>query len=45
MMSFTVLLHVGSASCCLFHAVRKLDMWKLHGTSLQHCWRHGYFRV
>lgn len=30
MMSFTVFLHVGSASCCLFHAAYKLDMWKLH---------------
>jgi hypothetical protein len=30
MMSFTVLLHVGRAYCCLFHAVYKLEMWKLH---------------
>ena len=30
MVSFTVLLHVGSACCCVFHAFYKLGMWKLN---------------
>lgn len=45
MVSFTVLLHVGSACCCLFHAVYKLGMWKLNyniaeGVAISECSLH-----
>ena len=33
-----------NASCFLFHATYKLDMWKFHRTLLQISWKHWYFQ-
>ena len=33
------------AACLLFHPVYKLNMWKMHRNSQQHCWRLSYFSI